>query len=193
MQTYETELYHYGRLGMKWYQHIFGDADARAKYSEAKQRSREDMALAKDKKALRSLSDQDLKERIERLKLEQQYRELVTGRKEEIKIGDGYVKTVLKSASKKYIEGYAGEIGKQKAQKKIDKKKKAQARASKAKALGQQVGKDIKDTVKDIYGETFDIAKQTPLMIKDEINNGIISYRNYKNKAKNSWSDPLRS
>lgn len=26
-------LEHYGRLGMKWYQHIFGDADSRAKYS----------------------------------------------------------------------------------------------------------------------------------------------------------------
>lgn len=30
----ENELHHYGRLGMKWYHHIFGDADARAKYSE---------------------------------------------------------------------------------------------------------------------------------------------------------------
>lgn len=27
-------LAHYGRKGMKWYQHIFGDEDRRAKYSE---------------------------------------------------------------------------------------------------------------------------------------------------------------
>lgn len=27
------ELEHYGRLGMKWYQHIFGDKDDRAKYT----------------------------------------------------------------------------------------------------------------------------------------------------------------
>ena len=28
-----NELYHYGRLGMKWYQHIYGDDDPRAKYN----------------------------------------------------------------------------------------------------------------------------------------------------------------
>lgn len=27
-----NELYHFGRLGMKWYKHIFGDKDKRAKY-----------------------------------------------------------------------------------------------------------------------------------------------------------------
>lgn len=32
MVIYEDELEHYGRLGMKWYQHRFGEADGRAKY-----------------------------------------------------------------------------------------------------------------------------------------------------------------
>lgn len=31
-----NELYHFGRLGMKWYKHIFGDPDKRAKYAKGK-------------------------------------------------------------------------------------------------------------------------------------------------------------
>ena len=31
----DTELYHYGRKGMKWYQHIYGEEDSRAKYSSS--------------------------------------------------------------------------------------------------------------------------------------------------------------
>lgn len=30
----EQSLEHYGRKGMKWYQHIFGDEDSRAKYTD---------------------------------------------------------------------------------------------------------------------------------------------------------------
>lgn len=33
---HSNELCHYGRKGMKWYQHIFGDVDLRAKYANAK-------------------------------------------------------------------------------------------------------------------------------------------------------------
>ena len=29
-----SELYHYGRKGMKWYQHIYGEADSRGKYNK---------------------------------------------------------------------------------------------------------------------------------------------------------------
>lgn len=30
----QNELSHYGRLGMKWYEHIYGEEDGRAKYNE---------------------------------------------------------------------------------------------------------------------------------------------------------------
>lgn len=32
--TEQDYLEHYGRLGMKWYQHKYGDADSRTKYAE---------------------------------------------------------------------------------------------------------------------------------------------------------------
>lgn len=124
MRTYEEELYHYGRLGMKWYQHIFGDVDARAKYSEAKRRAKEDKKLARDPYAIKSLSEEEIISRINKIRLEETYRELIMGKPREIKTGDTFAKSVFKSASKKYIENYFAEKGKQKAQRKQEKKRK---------------------------------------------------------------------
>ena len=32
--AYGSYLEHYGRKGMKWYQHLFGDEDSRGKYNK---------------------------------------------------------------------------------------------------------------------------------------------------------------
>ena len=62
-------LAHYGRKGMKWYQHIFGRLQSHAKYT--KQR-KSDTKTLNYKKA----SNEDLQKRIGRLKLEKEYLDL---------------------------------------------------------------------------------------------------------------------
>ena len=87
----EDELYHYGRKGMKWGQHIFGKArdaisakrklakERKSEASERKKRVKADEASKKRKPS--SMSDAELKQRIERLELEKRYRELLADSK----------------------------------------------------------------------------------------------------------------
>lgn len=73
----QDELYHYGRKGMKWGQNIFGKVKSGAsrvgkKISDARQKKKEAKAAERlRKKPLSELTDAELKQRIERLKLEQ--------------------------------------------------------------------------------------------------------------------------
>lgn len=112
----ENELIHYGRKGMKWYQHIFGEIDKRAAYASAKLKAASDAAnalkkanasvskdkeLASNKAALRRLSDAELQARINRLNMEKQYRELVLGpQKEKTHKGRDIVLDVIASFGK---------------------------------------------------------------------------------------------
>ena len=55
---------HYGRKGMKWYQHIFGERQSHAKYNKSK------------KDDYKNLSDEELRSRINRIRLEREYKNL---------------------------------------------------------------------------------------------------------------------
>lgn len=90
-----NELEHYGRLGMKWYQHIFGEYQDHAKYSkkvakptvkEKIKKSRQESKEAKaNKKASKeainpkgrkdpsTMSEQELKSALKRLQQENNY------------------------------------------------------------------------------------------------------------------------
>ena len=52
-ETRQGELEHYGRLGMKWYQHRFGEEDGRAKYTEKIQKKEAEETYKKYSKPLR--------------------------------------------------------------------------------------------------------------------------------------------
>ena len=60
----EDYFAHYGRKGMKWYQHIFGERQSHAKYNKSR------------KEDYKELSDEELRSRINRLRLEREYKNL---------------------------------------------------------------------------------------------------------------------
>lgn len=60
----EDYLAHYGRKGMKWYQHIFGERQSNAKYNKS------------NKEDYKTLSDEELRSRINRIRLEREYKSL---------------------------------------------------------------------------------------------------------------------
>lgn len=92
----ENELYHFGIKGMKWgvrrYQNKDGTLTAAGKkrYNESSESNE-----------IKSLSDQELRERINRLNLERQYRDLTTpnGQKQVSK-GRKFVMDVLETSGK---------------------------------------------------------------------------------------------
>lgn len=92
----ENELYHFGIKGMKWgvrrYQNKDGTLTAAGKkrYNESSESNE-----------IKGLSDQELRERINRLNLERQYRDLTTpsGQKQVSK-GRKFVMDVLETSGK---------------------------------------------------------------------------------------------
>ena len=186
MQTYETELYHYGRLGMKWYQHIFGDADSRAKYAEAKRQVKTDKKLTGkslgDRAYLRTLSNEDIQARINRLKLEQTYRELVTGKQTDVNKGKDSTEKTFKQLYKQEVKTLlakklAGLTVSRKAQKK-ERKVKAQIkndirreteRAERISAA-KQAGRNARKAVNEKIGGAYD-------SVRSEIADGVMRYR----------------
>lgn len=89
--NYPDELYHYGRQGMKWGQHIFGGIKARraAKRRAANLKKAREVRAANKKAAAeraekvaagkisaKNMTEAELKKRIERLELEKRYNDL---------------------------------------------------------------------------------------------------------------------
>lgn len=72
----QNELYHFGVLGMKW-----GRRKARSKTNSRKSKGKkislhEDYINAHSRKSVKSMSDKELKNRLNRLNMEQQYERL---------------------------------------------------------------------------------------------------------------------
>lgn len=96
----ENELYHYGVLGMKWgvrrTPEQLAKANVRAKRKSEDNAKRSDMKKAV--KSRRTLSDADLKKRIERIKMEKQLKDLTA---EEISPGKNLFLRFFLPAGKK--------------------------------------------------------------------------------------------
>lgn len=89
------ELYHHGILGMKW--GVWND-ETRARYTGNKKRKQVKKDRYAEKKDVRSMSDKELKDKIERLRNEKTYRELL---EEDIHPGRAATKQVLAQSAKK--------------------------------------------------------------------------------------------
>lgn len=120
-----SELYHYGRKGMKWGQNIFGKkrssgssapttlrgkieakkkAKAKAKAAEEKKRKAEAEARELTKrKSVKKMSDAELKDRINRLKMEDDYRKLMNDN-DTLTKGAKFVMGVLEKVGKDALE-----------------------------------------------------------------------------------------
>lgn len=104
----KNELMHYGRKGMKWYQHIFGDADSRAQYASIYKQGANITSSAKSavgaagrikatskQQDISKMSDDELRKLVNRMGMEQQYSNLSSSR---ISKGQSYVQDILSIA-----------------------------------------------------------------------------------------------
>lgn len=104
MEKYEEMLEHHGIKGMRWgvrrYQNPDGSRTALGKKRESSRNDKEKKARKADAKNRRTMSDVDLKKRIERMKLEKEYKNLVD---EDIAPGKKYIFEILSAIGKKTI------------------------------------------------------------------------------------------
>lgn len=100
-----NELMHYGVLGMRWGVRRYQNKDGALTTAGKKRLSKDkDKAEKKERKVAlknrRSLSDVDLKKKIERLKIEKEFKNLA---EEDISHGRKYVGEIMSSAGKKAL------------------------------------------------------------------------------------------
>lgn len=104
MEKYEAMLKHHGIKGQKWgirrYQNPDGSLTALGKKRESSRNDKEKKARKAEAKNRRTMSDVDLKKRIERMKLEKEYKTLVD---EDTAPGKKYVFEILSAIGKKTI------------------------------------------------------------------------------------------
>ena len=97
----ENELYHYGVLGMKW--GVRKDRSRSSGSTKTSKNSKDKQVRSRrrsDVKKRRTMSDADLKRKIERLKLEQQFKDLTEN---DISPGRKAVKNILSSSGQRVL------------------------------------------------------------------------------------------
>lgn len=79
-----AELLHYGRKGMKWYQHIFGDKGSTSgnkgksgKTDDEEKSGSSKSSSSSGKRPMHNMSNEELQNAIDRLNLEKRYKELM--------------------------------------------------------------------------------------------------------------------
>ena len=114
-----TELYHYGRKGMKWYQNIYANHKAkklRKKRIANLKKARETKAtrqrdLAAGKIPVKKMTDAEIKKKVERLELEKRYADLKRDTdKAQSTRGKTFVNRYLDSTVEKLAEGVAADL-----------------------------------------------------------------------------------
>ena len=120
-------LEHYGRKGMKWGQHIFGEFQSQAKYAKgkstngtlqknkkettAKPETKVDKPKAPQQKRLQDLTNEELDALLKRARMEDEYRRL---QPQKIDIGKRLVKNVLlpvlEQQAKNYLNAQLGKV-----------------------------------------------------------------------------------
>ena len=104
MEKNEEMLEHHGIKGQKWgvrrFQNKDGTRTALGKKRESSSDAKEKEARKADVKNRRTMSDADLKKRIERMRLEKEYKTLVD---EDTAPGKKYVSEILSAAGKKTL------------------------------------------------------------------------------------------
>lgn len=104
MEKHEEMLEHHGIKGQKWgvrrFQNKDGSRTAAGKKRESSPDTKEKEARKADVKNRRTMSDTDLKKRVERMKLEKEYKTLVA---EDTAPGRKYVSEILSAAGKKTL------------------------------------------------------------------------------------------
>lgn len=89
-----NELYHYGVLGMKW--GVRRDRSTSGGSRRKKAPSHEDYQRAHSRKSVKQMSDSELRSRINRLQMEQQYSNLSPSR---VSKGKNYFNKVVKAGT----------------------------------------------------------------------------------------------
>lgn len=129
--NYNDELYHYGRKGMKWGQHIYGKVK-QASTKRKRRKSLEKARAAKVQKAkvaaenakkpkrLEDMTDDEIRSAINRLQMEKQYKQLMSemnpqtvsrGKKAVNDFLDRSVKPAVEEASKQLMKDYLTKAG----------------------------------------------------------------------------------
>ena len=103
----ENELYHWGIKGMRWgirrYQNKDGSLTDLGKKRLKTEDYHEDYNKAHPSKNVKLMSDKELRERINRLQMENQYLQLT---KRNVSFGEKFVKGILTGASNQILSKY---------------------------------------------------------------------------------------
>lgn len=131
--NHTDELCHYGRIGMKWGQHIYGKVKAakttrkrkaalakarQAKATKKAEAEKRKSELAKGKLSTKDMTDTELKAAVARLQMEKQYKELYSSiNPQKVSAGrkfvDDTILPALKESSKTLLRDYATKKGKE--------------------------------------------------------------------------------